>query len=119
MLFSNLLGGFSHQKGASRSFRGRNRLVILFILFVAFIVCEASWLVSLAPTDITHYECYGLAFWHGSQGILQLPPLQCAFLHSSTPIDAFHMLPQEYPPLTILVFSLPLLIPLPYYALGF
>ncbi|MGH2510142.1 MAG: glycosyltransferase 87 family protein, partial [Ktedonobacteraceae bacterium] len=48
-----------------------------------------------------------------------LPQAQCAFLHITTPQPAFHMLPQEYPPLTLLAFSLPLLAPLPYYALVF
>ncbi|HET8846952.1 MAG TPA: hypothetical protein VFN35_36145 [Ktedonobacteraceae bacterium] len=76
-------------------------------------------MVSLAPTDIARYECYGLAFWRGSQGIALLPSTQCSFLLSSAPFPALHALPQEYPPLTVLLFSLPLLTPLPYYALIF
>lgn len=88
-------------------------------LLSAVIFCEAAWMVSLAPTDIARYECYGLTFWLGSHGATLLPQAQCAFLHITTPQPAFHMLPLEYPPLTILLFSLPLLAPPPYYTLGF
>jgi glycosyl transferase family 87 len=90
----------------------------LLLLAVA-IFCETSWLVTLAPTDITRYECYGLTFWLGSHATTLLPSAQCAFLHITTPQPALHMLPQEYPPLTLLAFSLPLLVPLPYYTLAF
>ncbi|MGH2480442.1 MAG: hypothetical protein ACRDHW_12375, partial [Ktedonobacteraceae bacterium] len=92
---------------------------LLLLLFLIALFCETGWLVSLAPTDIVHYECYGLTFWLGSHATTLLPPAQCAFLHITTPQTALHMLPQEYPPLTLLLFSLPLLVPLPYYALAF
>lgn len=94
------------------------RLPLLILLIIA-IFCEAAWLVSLTPTetDMAHYECYGLTFWLGSHGATLLPQGRCAFL--TTPLPALHMLPIEYPPLTIVAFSLPLLAPLPYYALGF
>jgi hypothetical protein len=48
-----------------------------------------------------------------------LPPARCSFLSTSPFQPAFHMLPQEYPPLTVLPFSVPLLAPLPYYAFMF
>lgn len=91
---------------------------LLGLLAVA-IFCETGWLVALAPTDIARYECYGLTFWLGSHATTLLPQAQCAFLNLTTPQPAFHMLPQEYPPLTLLVFSLPLLASLPYYMLAF
>jgi hypothetical protein len=94
----------------------------LLLVLAALLFCEAGWLVSLAPTDVARYECYGLVFWLGSHGttLAGLQPGQCAFLGTfSAPMPPFHLLPKEYPPLTIALFSLPLLLPLPYYALGF
>src|SRR5437660_855376 len=67
--------------------------------------CETAWLVSIAPTDVTHYACYGLTFWLGSSATLQLPQGWCTFLHVTTAQPALYMLPLEYPPLTILPFS--------------
>jgi hypothetical protein len=96
----------------------QERLLLLLLLGIA-LFCEAAWLVSVAPTDVTRYECYSLTFWLGSYGTTLLPQTQCTFLHITTPIPPFHMLPLEYPPLTILIFSLPLLAPLPYYTLSF
>lgn len=91
------------------------------LLLLALIFCEAAWLIFLTPgeADLAHYECYGLTFWLGSHATTLLPQTYCSFLHITTPQPAFQMLPQEYPPLTILLFSLPLLAPLPYYSLVF
>ncbi len=97
-----------------------NRWPLLLVL-AALIFCEVAWLTFLTPgeADLAHYECYGLTFWLGSHGATLLPQTYCSFLHITTPLPALHMLPQEYPPLTLLLFSLPLLAPLPYYALVF
>lgn len=97
----------------------KDKTQILLLLLGAALFCEAGWLVSLAPTDVARYECYGLTFWLGSSATTLLPHAQCAWMHITTPLPALHMLPQEYPPLTILLFSLPLLLPLPYYMLTF
>ncbi|HEY3992677.1 MAG TPA: glycosyltransferase family 87 protein [Ktedonobacteraceae bacterium] len=93
----------------------------LLLALLAFVFCEAAWLTFLTPgeADIAHYECYGLTFWLGSPGASLLPQVYCSFLPITTPVPAFHMLPLEYPPLTIVLFSLPLLAPLPDYALVF
>ena len=88
-------------------------------LLLIFLFCEAAWQVYLAPTDVTRYQCYALTFWFGSHATTWLPAAQCAFLQSAAPQPAFHLLPLEYPPLTVLLFSLPLLAPLPYYSLAF
>jgi hypothetical protein len=105
---------------------GSRSSFLLFLLLATAVFFEAAWLVYLTPTeaDLIHYECYGLTFWLGSHGASLLPPANCAFLFSpsSQPAvsqPALHMLPLEYPPLTILPFSLPLLVPLPYYSLAF
>lgn len=95
----------------------------LLLLLAVALFCEAGWLVFLAPTDELRYECYGLVFWLGSHAttLSSLQPGQCSFLFLGLtgPQAAFHILPKEYPPLTILVFSLPLLAPLPAYTLTF
>ena len=104
----------------------RWRFPLLIVLGIA-IFCEATCMVFLAPNekDIVHYECYGVTFWLGSQGAALLPHAMCSYLFASVPTPPpasslpFHMLPLEYPPLTILAFSLPLLAPLPYYPLAF
>lgn len=88
-------------------------------LLLTFLCYEAAWQIYLAPTDVTRYQCYALTFWFGKRAITWLPAGQCAFLPGSAPQSAFHLLPLEYPPLTVLLFSLPLLAPFPYYSLAF
>src|SRR5260370_18913544 len=34
--------------------------------------------------DVTRYQCYAVAFWHGTPGLTTLPQNQCAFL-TATP----------------------------------
>lgn len=99
----------------------------LGLLLAGAVFCETSWMVFLTPgeQDMVHYECYGLTFWLGSHGTALLPRSTCAYLFQGVPTPAapsplpFHMLPIEYPPLSVLPFSLPLLAPLPWYALAF
>ncbi len=81
--------------------------------------CGASWQVFLPLTDAARYQCYALLFWFGSRATTLLPASQCAFLPLSTGVPPFHLLPLEYPPLTLLLFSLALLAPLSYYQLAF
>lgn len=79
-------------------------------------LCVASWQVFWLNTDPARYQCYALTFWLGSSGAQLLPTAQCSFLPISTVVQPpFHMLPLEYPPLTLAIFSLALFAPLPYY----
>jgi hypothetical protein len=66
--------------------------------------------------DMLRYECYGNAFWFGSRTLQLLPISQCQFIPQ---ISQYRTLPLEYPPLTILIFSLPLLAPVIAYPLVF
>lgn len=93
----------------------------LLLALLALIFCEVAWLTFLTSTeaDLVHYQCYGLTFWLGSHGTALLPPGSCSFLSPDLTPQPLHMLPEEYPPLTIVLFSLPLLLPLPLYALTF
>lgn len=79
-------------------------------------LCVASWQVFWLNTDPARYQCYALTFWLGSSGAQLLPTAQCSFLQISTVVQPpFHMLPLEYPPLTLAIFSLALFAALPYY----
>jgi len=79
-----------------------------------------SWQFLWLNTDPARYQCYALTYWIGSTGAHLLPAAQCSFLHFSTTVQpAFHMLPLEYPPFALAIFSLPILAPLHYYQLIF
>ena len=89
---------------------------ITFVVILMFIA--ASWEMFMPTTDPARYQCYALTFWLGSNATHLLPALQCSFLPTGTQ-QPFHMLPIEYPPLTLVPFSLALLAPLSYYQLVF
>ncbi len=89
---------------------------ITFVVILMFI--GASWEVFIPTTDPARYECYALTFWLGNSAVHLLPAQQCSFLHVGTQ-PPFSMLPIEYPPLTLVPFSLALLAPLAYYQLVF
>ncbi len=91
---------------------------ITFVTITIFV--GSSWQVFLSTSDPARYQCYALTFWFGSNALHMLPATQCAFLQTtlSSVQPAFHMLPMEYPPLTLVPFSLALLVPLSYYQLA-
>src|SRR5450631_1313094 len=91
---------------------------ITFVTISIFI--GSSWQVFLSASDPARYQCYALTFWFGSSALHMLPATQCDFLQTtlSSVQPAFHMLPVEYPPLTLVPFSLALLLPLSYYQLA-
>ncbi len=90
-------------------------LIITLLIFCGG-AAQSFW----PTTDPARYQCYALTFWLGSQAIHLLPANHCSFLLPiATAQPALHMLPLEYPPLTLLLFSLPLLLPLAYYQVGF
>ncbi len=79
-----------------------------------------SWQFLWLNTDPARYQCYALTYWMGSVGAQLLPAVQCSFLHISTTVQPpLHMLPLEYPPLTLIIFSVPIFAPLSYYQLFF
>jgi len=93
-------------------------LPIIFVTILMF--CGASWQIFWSSTDAARYQCYALTFWLGSSATHLLPASQCVFLQPSAMVPIpFHMLPLEYPPLTLVIFSLSLLAPIPYYQLVF
>jgi hypothetical protein len=90
------------------------------IIAAALMFYGASWQMFRPHTDATRYQCYALTFWLGSRAINLLQPTQCYFITASSMSAApLHMLPIEYPPLTLAIFSLGLLAPLAYYQVAF
>src|ERR1051326_4561113 len=94
--------------------------------------------------DATRYQCYAVAFWHGPPGLSALPQKQCAFLSATTSstlaqklqdrkfphflVDLvaaqstakpLHTLPPEYPFLSLVPFSLGLVVPAAWYQVAF
>ncbi len=92
---------------------------IPIIAVTILMFCGSAWQIFWPTTDPARYQCYALTFWLGSPATNLLPPQQCSFLNITAPQAAFHMLPREYPPLTLVLFSLPLLVPIPYYQFAF
>lgn len=93
------------------------------IAAVILLFCGASWQMLGLHTDAARYQCYALTFWRGSAGTQSLPDVQCSFLYQlGMPhgnVAAFSILPFEYPPLTLSIFSPALLAPLGYYQVAF
>ena len=58
--------------------------------------------------DVLHYQCYATVFWFGAKTSQLLQAPQCRFI---LPFSQFHTLPLDYPPLTLAIFSPPLLAP--------
>jgi hypothetical protein len=93
-------------------------IYIPIILVTFFMFCGASWQIFWPATDAARYQCYAINFWFGTDALQHLPTEQCSLV-ITTPHTAFHSLPTEYPPLTLLAFSIPLLLPLQYYQFAF
>ena len=93
-------------------------IYIPIILVTFFMFCGASWQIFWPATDAARYQCYAINFWFGTDALQHLPVEQCSLV-ITTPHTAFHSLPTEYPPLTLLAFSIPLLLPLQYYQFAF
>jgi len=105
-------------------FDRRNLLAYLpIVVALVLLFCGASWQLFWANTDAARYQCYALTFWQGSAGTHLLPVGQCRFLGQfgvpTSGVAPFHILPFEYPPLTLSIFSLALVAPLPYYQIAF
>ncbi|GCE28613.1 membrane protein [Dictyobacter alpinus] len=101
-----------HQAGSKK---GTWLLALTAFLLFCGGAAQGFW----PTTDPARYQCYALTFWLGSNAARLLPAVQCSFLQITQVHQAFQMLPLEYPPLTLLPFSIPLLVPLPLYQVAF
>src|SRR5437763_11142853 len=87
-------------------------IIIVSIVILGAASLQIFWL----NTDVARYQCYALTFWLGGHATNLLPPAQCAFLPASALAQPpLHLLPIEYPPLTLGLFSPGFFAPLPYY----
>ena len=100
-------------------------LVMGFVLFIG-VSPELSEVPEVPNTtsDVARYECYAVVFWQGVPGLNALPFNQfgqCAFLAdvNNGSLQQFHTLPQEYPFLSLLPFSLVFTAPLAWYQITF
>ena len=92
-------------------------LVYLPMILVGLIIVVTAFVESFIPlNDISRYECYATVFWRGTQVFGLLPANQCQFMYQ---FIQYHTFPIEYPPLTLVIFSLPLLVPQLPYAIKF
>jgi Glycosyltransferase family 87 len=99
---------------------GRPLTYLPIIVVVILLFYGASWQIFWPSTDAARYQCYALTFWSGSHATAGLPASQCLFLHAPAQgLPPFRLLPLEYPPLTIVLFSLALFAPLAYYQVLF
>ena len=112
-----MLRGFKARKGlvAWREVllaRGGLAAYIPIVVATILLFYEASWQFFGLLSDASRYQCYALTFWHGGAAIKQLPAAQCWFLPAEALTQPpLHLLPLEYPPLTVLLFSLGLFAP--------
>ena len=91
------------------------------IVAVILLFLGSSWEYFLAHAAVARYACYALTFWRGGGGVNLYPPLaHCVFFPAATlALPPFHALPLEYPPLSLVLFSLALFAPLNYYTVVF
>jgi len=100
--------------------RGGWAAYIPIVMATLLLFYGASWLLFEPITDVGRYQCYALTFWHGGTALKQLPAMQCMFLlPEALTQPPLHMLPLEYPPLTVLLFSLGMFAPPNVYPLLF
>ncbi len=96
------------------SLRAYLPLIVVLVLMLA----GSSWQMVWTTSDVSRYQCYALSFWFGSGGRTLAPRIDCSFLPQSS-FPPFHLLPIEYPPLTLVIFTLPVLGPPAFYPLLF
>src|SRR6266567_8502986 len=108
--------------------------ILIFLLMGIMLFWGAASQFYNQYNDATRYQCYAVGFWQGTGGLAALPSKQCAFLQTSStavqklqeqhfphilinlvasqsPAQPFHLLPPEYPLLTLVPFSLGLIVP--------
>lgn len=128
--------------------------VLILLIMSVLLFCGTFWQIFATPTDVTiyqpvnsdaaKYQCYAVAFWHGTSGVNALPAEQCLFLQtdklpslaqsmqalgfpafviqvvmSQPSSQPFHALPYEYSLLALVPFTLPMLAPAQWYQVVF
>ena len=95
----------------------RKPIQYLPLIIASCIILAAALVESfLTGSDVLRYGCYANVFWFGDKGLANLPTGACQFLPQTVQLHTF---PIEYPPLSLVVFSLPLILPYLSYSLAF
>lgn len=93
-----------------------------FIAYIPMIIISILLLIGamlsalFINVDVLRYQCYATVFWMGAKTSTLLQAPQCQFILQ---FSRFHTLPLEYPPLTLAIFSAPILAPARIYPLIF
>jgi hypothetical protein len=84
------------------------RRINIIDLFVIIVMAALLFKTAVTGMDVFRYECYGSAFWYGSKAFDSPNHEHCSFiLESQKPLQgSLYYLPQEYPILSLLPFSL-------------
>ncbi len=118
--------------------------VSIVLMMCGLLLYAISNQVFRPRTDAARYQCYALIFWKGMHAINTLPSAQCDFLKGYSPTfslesmksrgfpasiihlaqsqstsEPFHILPYEYPLLSLVPFSLGLIAPTAWYQVAF
>ncbi|MDD5368862.1 MAG: glycosyltransferase family 87 protein [Anaerolineaceae bacterium] len=87
-----------------------------FLVVASILMIAAVWQAEFPTSDVVHYQCYSVAFWTGDRNSALLQSAPCSFLKT---FIQYHTFPPEYPPFSLLFFSIPLLIPELSFPIGF
>lgn len=83
-----------------------------------FAILAAIMLMLAAPKDygdVFEYHCYALDFWQGASVANHALPIACSKKIFDLAQAPFQELPREYGPLSLVLFSLPLIFPVAWY----
>lgn len=90
------------------------------LLATLALVSAAAQAIGNFNLDVYEYQCYAVAFWHGSAALDSLPAGQCDIMRAvagpALAAQPFRTLPHEYGALALAVFSPPLVAPAPWYS---
>lgn len=76
-------------------------------LLVLVTMCVLLFNAAYPALDVGRYQCYATAFWHGTNVLQTSEYKHCGFLlENQKPVGPYRILPLEYPPLSLIPFSL-------------
>ena len=76
-------------------------------LLVLVTMCVLLFNAVYPALDVGRYQCYATAFWHGTNVLQTSEYKHCGFLlENQRPAGPYQVLPLEYPPLSLIPFSL-------------
>lgn len=86
-------------------------LGLMLVLATPLLLIGAAKGFGLATVDVAEYQCYTRAFWGGSSAVAAAHLSVCPVYLGTLPTGPFAILPREYGPLALVLFSPPALAP--------